>query len=377
MPIALPPAMPKQAPNRVDLARIADSLKEDCQIGFIRHQPRRRQRFGQPTVASSIPLKPSLSQLNLLREPLNYSTAQLQHYSTEQSFAQDRYDPFLHHLLFVIKPTHLFGTTEDVIYIPLLSNINFDNFANPFGINKFMMNAALVQGLLDCMDDRKSKWRTVPLPHETLGRPFWLLDWKQDQAYAWNPQEGHFSKEDLISAQILGIPCTLRLGPEMLMTANILTADIIASNYNRVTTRCFYGAAEHQPDPTTTSSTGSRNMELTPVIDSHSQPQQSPPRPPRPASFYQYQLIDCCYHGLVVLELNVQTQEDALRSFLITYFSNMFSYEPLSSKVVSLEENDFRLPGELAGSGYEINENNGSGAVLEEESEDHDLERKD
>ncbi|MBA0817279.1 hypothetical protein Gohar_001858, partial [Gossypium harknessii] len=177
-------------------------------------------------------------------------TTLLRYYSVERDYSQDRHDPFLHHLLSVIKPTHLFGSLEDVLFIPLIcNNVNFNNAANPFSIARFIMNDALVQGLLDCMDAKNSKWRTVPLPHETLGRPFWLLDWRLNQAYAWFPQEGHFSKEDLIAAQILGIPCTPRLGPckvddWQFFAGNALPAQLNVANYKRATPRRFYGAAE-------------------------------------------------------------------------------------------------------------------------------------
>lgn len=91
---------------------------------------------------------------------------------------------------------------------------------------------------------------TVPLPHETLGRPFWLLDWRLNQAYAWFPLEGHFSKEDLIAAQILGIPCTPRLSPcevddWQFFAGNALPAQLNVANYKRATPRRFYGAAEY------------------------------------------------------------------------------------------------------------------------------------
>ncbi|PPD78818.1 hypothetical protein GOBAR_DD24281 [Gossypium barbadense] len=177
-------------------------------------------------------------------------TTLLRYYSVERDYSQDRRDPFLHHLLSVIKPTHLFGSLEDVLFIPLIcNNVNFNNAANPFSIARFIMNDALVQGLLDCMDAKNSKWRTVPLPHETLGRPFWLLDWRLNQAYAWFPLEGHFSKEDLIAAQILGIPCTPRLSPcevddWQFFAGNALPAQLNVANYKRATPRRFYGAAE-------------------------------------------------------------------------------------------------------------------------------------
>lgn len=145
---------------------------------------------------------------------------------------------------------------------------------------------------------------TVPLPHETLGRPFWLLDWRLNQAYAWFPLEGHFSKEDLIAAQILGIPCTPRLSPcevddWQFFAGNALPAQLNVANYKRATPRRFYGAAEYhtiahwqwlvpqaiiegcahagskrpQPEPSS-SSGGTGHMEITPAVEPQQQQQQ-------------------------------------------------------------------------------------------------------
>lgn len=43
--IAPPPAIPNQASNRTDLARIADSLEDEYHIGFTRHRPRCHRRY--------------------------------------------------------------------------------------------------------------------------------------------------------------------------------------------------------------------------------------------------------------------------------------------------------------------------------------------
>ncbi|TYG88125.1 hypothetical protein ES288_A13G270000v1 [Gossypium darwinii] len=394
--IAPPPAIPNQAPNRTDLAHIADSLEDEYYIGFTRHRPcchrrytvlRSNELFNRLYVlyfdhfrATYLSFKSTIEAFDVPAEApqgttqLQYAvacyissffwdlyvsirksvnklshTALLRYYSVERNYSQDRHDPFLHHLLSVIKPTHLFGSLEDVLFIPLIcNNVNFDNAANPFSIARFIMNEALVQGLLDCMDAKNSKWRTVPLPHETLGRPFWLLDWRLNQAYAWFPQEGHFSKEDLIAAQILGIPCTPRLGPcdvddWQFFAGNALPAQLNVANYERASPRRFYGAAEYrtiahrqwllpqaiiegcahagskrpQPEPSS-SSGGTGHMEITPAVEPQQQQQQQPPTPPRLTSFYQYQLTDWCYHGLVVFRLSEQKQNEAFRSFLFT-----------------------------------------------------------
>ncbi|KAK8628326.1 hypothetical protein V6N13_064035 [Hibiscus sabdariffa] len=383
------------ASNQTDLSQIADSLEEDCQIGFLRHSPRCHMRYvtlrsnelftrlcnlymdqfraSYPSFKSTIkaidvPVEAPKGTTQLQYAVACYissffwdlyvsirksvfklsHTALLQHYNSEQYHVSERYDPFLHHLLSVIKPTHLFGTIEDVLYIPLLSNdIDFTNTCNPFSINNFMLDEALVQGLLDCMDDEDSKWRTVKLSHETLGRPFWLLDWRLDQAFAWFPQERNFAKEDLIAAQILGIPCTPRLGPRdvddwQFFPGYFLPTDIILTDYRRATTRRFYGAAEYrtishrqwcpeqtiievcepvsskrrQPEPTSTSSGESGNWKLTLAVTTDTQQQQQPPSPPPLVSFCQYQLIDWCYHGVVVFDLGVHAQARALTSFI-------------------------------------------------------------
>ncbi|KAL4376598.1 hypothetical protein GQ457_02G031320 [Hibiscus cannabinus] len=382
---------------QTDLANIADSLKDAYQIGFQRHRPRHHSRcvtlrsnelftrlcnlymtefratyhsFESTIEAFDVPNGTTqlqyavacyissffwdlyVSNRKSVSKLPHTTLIQQQHYKSETHYVSNRYDPFLHHLLSVIKPTHLFGTIEDVLYIPLVSNdIDFTNIANPFGISNFMLDEALVQGLLDCMDDERSKWRTVLLsdPHETLGRPFWLLDWRLDQAYAWFPQEGHFAKEDLVAAQILGIPCTPRLGPRdvddwQFFPGNILPTDIILTDYHRATTRRFYGAAEyrtisyrqwypehtiieecapvgskrHQPELTSTRSGGPGSLKLTPAVTTDTQQHQQPSSAPRPVSFYQYQLIDWCYHGCVVLRLNHQAQTDALSSFIFS-----------------------------------------------------------
>lgn len=390
IPIALPPAQIQQAPNRTDLARIADSLEEEYQIGFLRHQPKRHRRYvvlraqelfnrlytiyvsqfqanyrAFKTVIEAFPLQGTYAtHLNSAvacyisswfwdlyvsnRESVQKlsSTAFLQYYSAEQHYSQDRYDPFLQHLNNVIKPTHIPLGLEDTLYIPQLAEyIDFAE-SSPFGITGFVINEALVQGLLDTMDMKNNTWRTVPLAHDTLGRPMWLLDWRLNQGYAWFPQEGHFAKEDLVAAQILGIPCTPRLAPRdvddwQFFPGNVLPQNLNANHFARAIPRRFYGAAEYRtlshriwtppfdlitatapagskrPMPETPSgrTSGSGIMEITPAVETRTM-QQPPDAAPRPAAYCQYQLIDWCYHGLVVIGVNTQKQNQAIRSFL-------------------------------------------------------------
>lgn len=381
IPVVQPPAQIRQAPNRLDLARVADSLEEEYQIGFVRHQPKLHRRYvvlrtqelfnrlhnlfvsqfqahyrAFKTIMEAFPLEggytSAVSQAAACyisswfwdlyvsnRESVLKlsSTAFLQYYNNEQHHSQDRYDPFLQHLNNVIKPTHIPLGLEDTLFIPLLAtNINFAS-GSPFGVTGFIMNEALVQGILDTMDMKNNTWHTIPLAHDTLGRPMWLLDWRLNQAYAWFPQEGHFSKEDLVAAQILGIPCTPRLAPRdvddwQFFPGNILPATINATQYHRLTPRRFYGAAEYRtiahrvwhlpadiisalapagskrPAPeTSTSTSGNEDMETTPSVEASALATR-PAAQPRQTSYYQYQLIDWCYHGLVVIGVNTQKQ---------------------------------------------------------------------
>ncbi|TYH36721.1 hypothetical protein ES332_D13G283900v1 [Gossypium tomentosum] len=186
--IAPPPAIPNQASNRTDLARIADSLEDEYHIGFTRHRPRCHRRYPvlqsnelfnrfspshhSATVCSRCYISSFFWDLYVsIRKSVNKlsHTTLLRYYSVERDYSQDRRDPFLHHLLSVIKPTHLFGSLEDVLFIPLIcNNVNFNNAANPFSIARFIMNDALVQGLLDCMDAKNSKWRPLPAAFTAL-----------------------------------------------------------------------------------------------------------------------------------------------------------------------------------------------------------------
>ncbi|TYG39187.1 hypothetical protein ES288_D13G284400v1 [Gossypium darwinii] len=222
--IAPPPAIPNQASNRTDLARIADSLEDEYHIGFTRHRPRCHRRY---PVLQSNELFNRLCVLYFNHFRATYRSFK----STIEAFDVPAEAP---------QVTTQLQYAVDAISPPS---------SGIYTIARFIMNDALVQGLLDCMDAKNSKWRTVPLPHETLGRPFWLLDWRLNQAYAWFPLEGHFSKEDLIAAQILGIPCTPRLSPcevddWQFFAGNALPAQLNVANYKRATPRRFYGAAE-------------------------------------------------------------------------------------------------------------------------------------
>ncbi|KAK8634192.1 hypothetical protein V6N13_015020 [Hibiscus sabdariffa] len=158
---------------QTDLAHIADSLEDVYKIGFQRHRPRCHRRcvtlrsnelftrlcnlymtefratyrsFKSTIEAFKVPVEAPNGTTQLQYAVACYissffwdlyvsnrkSVSKLphttlikrQHYKSETQthYISNRYDPFLHHLLSVIKPTHLFGTIEDVLYIPLLSN---------------------------------------------------------------------------------------------------------------------------------------------------------------------------------------------------------------------------------------------------------------
>ncbi|CCH50610.1 coat protein [Persimmon cryptic virus] len=389
IPITTLPAPRSQAPNKPEYARIADSLEDEYQIGFQRINPRLHRRY---VILRSQELHDRLCNLyapyfqagyrvfkhviEAYPLPAGYAsqiayatacyvsswcwdlyvsiresvkklsqTAFLQQYQTEQFHSQDRYDPFLQHLNTVIRPTHIPGGLEDSLYIPLIANhVQWGN-QSPFGINHYAINESLVQGLLDVMDLKNNTWRTVPLSHDTLGRPMWLLDWRQNQAYAWFPQENHFSKEDLIAAHILGIPCSPRLGPRdvddwQFFPGNVMPQHINIAAYERAIPRRFFGAAEYRtistrmwelpflsavagqmsgakrPAPES-SATGSGYMESPPAVEGQQTAAIMDPGIMQ-TRYCQYQIIDWCYHGRVILNLNAQKQNQALRSILFS-----------------------------------------------------------
>jgi len=390
-----PNAALKHGTSRPELTRIADSLEDEYQIGHVRDHPRLYRRY---VILRSTQIFERLTILyrrqfnanwQLFRrtveafelppntqDPLLYAarcyvsgwfwdlyvsnrkcveklshTALAQHYNTQIFHSCDRYDPLLQHLNSIIRPTHIQNALEDSLYLPLIDQtINFNVNDNPFNITNFMMNETLVQGLQDVMDQKNNAWTLFNLSDNTMGRPMWLLDWRNNQGYAWFPSEGNYSREDLVAAQILGIPCSPRLGPRdfddwQIFPGGTLPATIDLTTLQRITPRHFYGAAEYRTISTgqwtipiqtgtttreiTEDTRGKRprsegqaseevesHMSLTPPGFDTQRAQSRTIQVPSYTTVYRYQIIDWTYHARVVLGINEQKQNQALRSFL-------------------------------------------------------------
>lgn len=379
------------APKRPELTRIADSLEDEYQIGFHRDHPRsyrryvhlrsqeifdrlhtlyRRmfnahwQHFRRLVEAFELPVT-FTSHLSYASacyisswfwdlyvsnrrsvEKLSAS-AFIQHFHTPQAFAFEQYDAFLTHLNSVIRPTHIQLSLEDTLYIPLICRTYNWESQNPFGITNFTMNEDLVHGILELMEHRNSSWKVDSLSHDTLGRPMWLLDWRKNQAYTWFPEEGNFTREDLIAAHILGIPCSPRLGPRdfddwQFFPGGALPANHENLEYQRSTNRNFYGAAEYRtivtdrytfPDftqlgahpgskrattePKRRSGSGGSSQTEAPMEVAPPEGQEATQQTrERPFQAHRFKIIDWCYYGRVILDCNTQKQNAALRSFV-------------------------------------------------------------
>ncbi|KAK8634182.1 hypothetical protein V6N13_015010 [Hibiscus sabdariffa] len=252
------------ASNQTDLSHIADSLEDDCQIGFLRHSPRCHIRY---VTLRSNELFTRLCNLYMGQFRASYPSFK----STIKAFKVP-----------VEAPK---GTTQL-------------QYAVACYISSFFWDLYVSIRKPYC----------CPNPWDSLypkTRPRDVDDWQ-------------------------------------FFPGNILPTDIILTDYRKATTRRFYGAAEnrtishrqwypeqtiievcapvsskrHQQEPTSTSSGGSGNLKLTPAVTTDTQQQQQPPSPPQLVSFCQYQLIDWCYHGVVVFYLGVHAQAQALTSFI-------------------------------------------------------------
>nr|DAF42461.1 TPA_exp: coat protein [Cinnamomum chago deltapartitivirus 1] len=386
LPEPVPPAALSVASKRPELTRIADSLEDEYQIGFHRDRPRAYRRYVTLRRAELFERLHTLyvRQFNAhwqhfkrlvesfeledgYTQHLHYAaacylscwfwdlyisnrestrkisyTAFSQHYHTQQAFTFERFDPFLVHLNSVIRPTHIQFALEDTIYIPLIAETINWNSRNPFNIPGFTMNESLVQGLLDLMGHKNSEWKLESLSHDTLGRPMWLLDWRSNRAYAWFPEESNFTKEDLIAAHILGIPCSPRLGARdvddwQIFPGGALPRDINLNELVRATPRRFFGSAEYRTISTSlwdipmmvrdaSAPSGSKRATLergaTPSgssgasLAAPTDDTVQAPEPPQPVRVYRFQIIDWVYTGRVILEVNPQKQNQALRSFI-------------------------------------------------------------
>ncbi|KAI4322747.1 hypothetical protein L6164_022413 [Bauhinia variegata] len=231
------------------------------------------------------------------------STAYTSYFHTPQAFMSTKYDAFLCRLNAVIRPTHIQLGLEDTLWIPKLVDRYAWNTDNPFNIPGFTINEAFFRGIIELMEAPNTRYKVEEISSTTLGRPMWLLDWHGDRAYAWFPTEFNCIKEDIVAAQILGVPCTPNLGPcdvddWQYFPGGTMPADI-PENLTRITPRRFYGSAEFrsvetdwQEDPfqgfaAPTSAGVKRSATETMLVL------------PRLA---RYRIIDWCYHARVVLE---------------------------------------------------------------------------
>lgn len=168
----------------------------------------------------------------------------LKHYSHEEVYCSSEYDAFLIHLNADIRPTHIKGTPEDTVYVPVLSDSPAWGTDNPFNIENFVLDHNLVRGIIATM---KGYWRTSTVVSDNLGRPFWLLDWHEDcECCAWFPRKGNYTMEDVTVAYILGAACTPNLGFRDVddWQNGIVPENVNPLSYDRVKDRHFYGGYE-------------------------------------------------------------------------------------------------------------------------------------
>ena len=270
------------------------------------------------------------------------STAFSQYYHHELSFTAGRWDPFLHHLNSVIRPTHIHNALEDAIYIPQMPTIHPES-PNPWNVTNFSLDEDFLQAIHSVMDAKSNEWELIDIDSNTFGRPMWLLDWKSERAYAWFPQENNYSREDLIAAQILGIPCTPRLAPrdiddwQIFPQGKLPTTGINISDYQRVSARNFTGSSEYRTlehaeydHPTyvaqpveagskrQTTEKSSSSLQLSKESNTPQPMEITDMVPTIPASIkvIRFRLTDWCYHAQVVLNTTNQMQNLAFRNFL-------------------------------------------------------------
>nr|DAD54822.1 TPA_asm: coat protein [Quinoa-associated deltapartitivirus 1] len=275
------------------------------------------------------------------------STAFNQYYHTETIFEFGRYDPFLQQLNALIRPSHVQLELEDTLFIPLFPPAYWNEIDNPWRLNSFNKSVDYVQGLIEIMENKNNNWEIIPFVSDTLGRPTWLLDWHQGSAYAWFPQEGNYTREDLIVPYILGIPLTPRLAPRdtdswQSFPGGALPANIDVNDYERVDTRAFYGSAEyrtlqHQLHDITDlvqgfAQAGSKRPRSSSRANSSGQKGSTSGSTPEPQSsmelipneedvpieyrYYRFRLIDWCNYARVIMRIRTQNVNRALRSIL-------------------------------------------------------------
>lgn len=261
----------------------------------------------------------------------------IEHYSHEEPFHSYEYDDFLVLLNASIRPTNIKGTSEDTMFIPLLSSKKIDwdkSSTNPFGITNFNFNHPLMVGMLGIIKERKL-WKISPLVTDTTGRPCWLFDWHdEDVCCAWFPFEGNFSMDDVTIAYIIGVACTPNLGPRDIddwqtFPGNTLPSAIDQKQYKRVVEPRFHGAYQHRTIATQTisldlpkeapASLGKKRKkterplrigasESTPATSSH-----EPEEMDYSVDINQLQIIDWIYYCRVIHNIEPHTRSGALR----------------------------------------------------------------
>nr|AVK94124.1 hypothetical protein [Raphanus sativus cryptic virus 3] len=175
--------------------------------------------------------------------------AELEYYRDAIPQMSFEYDNFLALLGAAIRPTHIVGNPEDVMYVPLISEATDVNHVNPFGINNYVHQPELFSAIVATMKDRK-KFNMVPLPSNYSGRPSWLFDWHaEDQICAPFQPEGNFNNEDIAMAFVLGTACTSLIGMrdrddwQFYPNANV-PAHFNPHTAQRITPRTMYGSYE-------------------------------------------------------------------------------------------------------------------------------------
>lgn len=277
-------------------------------------------------------------------------------YQHETAYYSDEYDDFLVLLNATLRPTHIKGTPEDTLYVPLVANPPDwnpqTNDGSPFAVVNFNLDYDLFKGLLGIMKERRN-WRISKLVTNTIGRPGWLFDWHTDnRCCAWFPMEGNYAPEDITLAYIIGAACSPKLGPRDVddwqdWPDQIRPAEFNMAQLDRAVQRRFYGAYEvrtisHRrvprvfalPTETTQAkrprkgkdkatqppaqqtrvlaTTGQEPADAESVTDV---PQESGEIT---ELVDQYQIIDWNYYNLVVLNLEPHTRGGALKMLATT-----------------------------------------------------------
>lgn len=160
------------------------------------------------------------------------------------------YDNFLSVLNAHLRPTHITTAVSDSIYIPLFTNIKGEPPVLSITWDKLKLDANLFHSILEIMMEKKVV-KMTPLSSDLLGRPSWLFDWSPETtAFAWFPQEGNYTDEDVAVAFVIGDACSPKLSladiDEWKYTdfrPTIDTASSIAA-YQRATPRKWFGNSE-------------------------------------------------------------------------------------------------------------------------------------